>query len=107
MSRVFALTDDRGVIIDIEGGITTPSDLTGWTLVDEGVGDRYGLCQTHYLPMLLGEDGVYNYKLVDGVVTERSEYEKESDRLALAQLEQNRPASPGEIGFALLDALNR
>ena len=47
-SRVYVQTDAEGRITDCEGGYTTPTDLDGWTLIDEGTGDRYNLCQTHY-----------------------------------------------------------
>ena len=83
-SKVYVLTDERNRIIRCEGGYTTPADLAGWTEIDEGEGDRYNLCQTHYF-----EGGVYNergiplYKLIDGKPTPRTAAEIEADAAAL------------------------
>lgn len=66
-SKVYVMTDDQSRIIRCEGGYTTPSDLTGWMQIDEGTGDRYNLCQTHYFPdSIYTQDGVPRYKLRDG-----------------------------------------
>lgn len=67
MSKVYARADGNGYITAVEGGYTTPKDLTGWVLMDEGEGDRYNLCQSNYFPGPLTTDGgAYHYKLVDG-----------------------------------------
>ena len=66
-SKVYVLADDQSRIIRCEGGYTTPGDLTGWVQIDEGTGDRYNLCQTHYFPdSIYTQDGVPRYKLRDG-----------------------------------------
>lgn len=87
-SKVFIQTDDQGRILRCEGGYTTPTDLTDWTKIDEGTGDRYNLCQSHYFPGgLYTMDGIPRYRW-DGTQTiERSEEEIEEDRKA-------RPAPP-------------
>ena len=56
MSKVYARVDENGYITRIEGGYTTPIDLTGWVLLDEGEGDRYNLCQSNYFPGPLTTD---------------------------------------------------
>ena len=67
-----------------EGGYTTPEDLTGWTYIDEGTGDKYNLCQSHYFDGgLYDVDGIPRYKLVDGAPTLRTDAEMEADRAAL------------------------
>lgn len=67
MSKVYARVDENGYITRIEGGYTTPKDLTGWVLLDEGEGDRYNLCQSHYLPgPLITDGGAYRYRLAEG-----------------------------------------
>ena len=47
-SKVYVQIDENNLIIRCEGGYTTPEDLTGWTYIDEGTGDKYNLCQSHY-----------------------------------------------------------
>lgn len=80
-SKVYALTDDSGRILRVDGGYTTPDDLNGWVLIDEGNGDRYNLCQSHYLPSsLMTDDGIYRWKLVSRKPVLRSESEIDADR---------------------------
>ena len=45
-SKVYIQTDTDGRILRCEGQYTLPSDLDGWTLIDEGYGDKYNLAQT-------------------------------------------------------------
>lgn len=81
-SKVYVMTDDENRIIRCEGGITTPDDLAGWTLIDEGTGDKYNLCQSYYFDGgLYTDDGIPRYKLDDGAPVLRSEEEIEADRL--------------------------
>ena len=66
-SKVYVLIDEKNRVIRCEGGYTTPADLTGWVQIDEGTGDRYNLCQSHYFDGgLYTSDGIPRYKLVDG-----------------------------------------
>lgn len=68
-SKVYVLLDERSRIIRCEGGYTMSNidDMSQWTYIDEGTGDRYNLCQSHYFgkPVMTAY-GAYNYKLVDG-----------------------------------------
>ena len=84
MSKVFVSIDAQSRILRCEGGYTTPSDLTGWAQIDEGTGDKYNLCQSHYFEGgLYTSDGIPRYKLVDGQPVERSEEEIEVDRVPI------------------------
>ena len=80
-SKVYVLLDvDK--IIRCEGAYTTPADLTGWTLIDEGAGDRYNLAQSHYFEGgLYTSDGICHWKYVDGQCMLRTDAEIEADRL--------------------------
>lgn len=79
-SKVYVLPDAYGRITRIDGGYTMPEDLTGWVLIDEGIGDRYNLCQGNYFPQPIMDDrGIYRYKLVDGAVVERTREEMDAD----------------------------
>lgn len=52
----------------------------GWTAIDEGEGDRYRHAQNNYLlKPLTDERGVYRYKLVDGLVAQRTQAEMDAD----------------------------
>ena len=83
-SKVYVKTDDLDRITRCEGGYTTPSDLTGWVQIDEGTGDRYNLCQSHYFDGgLYTGDGIPRYKLEDGRAVERTEAEIEADWAAI------------------------
>ena len=68
-SKVYILLDENGNILRCEGGYTVsnidaPSE---WVLIDEGTGDRYNLCQTHYFDGgLYTDDGVCRWKYENG-----------------------------------------
>lgn len=83
-SKVYILMDDNNRVIRIEGGYTTPADLTDWIEIDEGTGDKYNLCQSHYLEKgLMTEDGIYQYKYENEEVVERTQEEMDADRQAI------------------------
>lgn len=87
-SRVYVLLNEQNMITRLEGEYSLPSDLTNWTLIDEGYGDRFSLAQSHYLAKpLYTQDGIPQYKLDNGVVTPRTEDEIEVDRSKLPQPE--------------------
>lgn len=80
-SKVYVKTDESDRIIRCDGGYTTPEDLSGWTQIDEGTGDKYNLCQSHYFDGgLYTEDGIPRYKIVDGLAAERTPQEIAADR---------------------------
>lgn len=83
ISKVYVLTDDQNRIIRCEGGYTISNitDFTSWVQIDEGTGDRYNLCQSHYFDGgLYTTDGIPRYKLVDGAPVLRSDEEIDADR---------------------------
>lgn len=83
-SKVYIQTDDSGRILRCEGGYTTPTDLSGWLEIDEGNGDRYNLCQSHYFNGgLYTMDGIPRYRWDGEKAVLRSEEELEADRTAL------------------------
>ena len=87
-SKVYIKTDTEGRILRCEGGYTTPSDLTGWIEIDEGIGDKYNLCQSHYFDGgLYAMDGIPRYRWDGSAAVLRTEEELEVDRAA-------RPAPP-------------
>lgn len=101
-SKVYVQTDERGRIIRCEGGYTAPVDLSGWTEIDEGVGDRFNLCQSNYFPGgLYTTDGIPRYKLQDGSPVERTEEERQADRDAVVPP----PASPDTASMQAVFAL--
>lgn len=83
-SKVYIQFDASGRITRCEGGYTTPADLTGWVEIDEGLGDRYNLCQSHYFDGgLRTMDGIPRYKYADGKCRLRTDEEIEEDRIAI------------------------
>lgn len=87
-SKVYIKVDERGRVLRCEGGYTMNNigDVDEWLLIDEGAGDRYNLCQSHYFPDgLYTDDGLCRYKWTGDEAVERSEEELETER---AQQEQ-------------------
>ena len=85
-SKVYIQTDDAGRIFRCDGGYTTPTDLTGWIEIDEGTGDKYSLCQSHYFDGgLYTMDGIPRYRLDGTQAVERTEAELEADRTTIPE----------------------
>ena len=85
-SKVYIRNDAEGRILRCEGGYTTPADLTDWTEIDEGTGDRYNLCQSHYFPGgLYTMDGIPRYRWDGSMAVLRTEDELEEDRAAIPE----------------------
>lgn len=82
-SRVYVLLDSESRVLRLEGEYSLPADLTGWTKIDEGYGDKFSLAQSHYLEKSLYDGAVPRYKLVDGKVVERTAEEIEADKAKL------------------------
>lgn len=108
-SRVYVLCDSESRILRLEGEYSLPADLTGWTKIDEGYGDRFSLAQSHYLDKPLYDGAVPRYKLVDGKVVERTTEEIEADKAKLpkpvipktnAELEQENKLLKAQLNAA-------
>lgn len=55
-------------------------DTKGWIEIDSGIGDKYHHAQNNYFDKpLTDENGLYNYKFVEGAVIERTNEDKASD----------------------------
>lgn len=77
MAKVYVKTDTKSVITAINSD-TFLRDITGYTLIDEGYGDRYTHAQNNYLEKGLCDlKGRYNYKLANDSVVELTDGEKE------------------------------
>lgn len=108
-SRVYVLCDSESRVLRLEGEYSLPADLTGWTKIDEGNGDKYALAQSHYLEKPLYDGAVPRYKLVDGKVVERTAEEIEADKAKLpkpvipktnAELEQENKLLKAQLNAA-------
>lgn len=78
--KVFALTDERNRIFDINSDAFL-ADPTGWTQIDEGIGDRYHHAQNNYFPKpKYDERGIPRYAYVpDGTQKWRERTQEEMD----------------------------
>lgn len=76
---VYVQTNAEGYITAINSDVFL-SDLDDWTLIDAGYGDKYHHAQGNYFEQPLMDDrGVYRYKLVDGLVAQRTQAEMDAD----------------------------
>lgn len=56
------------------------ADVTGWTEIDSGYGDKYHHAQGNYFDKpLCDERGIYRYKMVDDKPVERTQEEMDAD----------------------------
>lgn len=108
-SRVYVLTDSESRILRLEGEYSLPTNLNGWTKIDEGYGDKFSLAQSHYLDKPLYDGAVLRYKLEGGKVIERTAEEIEADKAKLpkpvipktnAELEQENKLLKAQLNAA-------
>lgn len=93
-SQVYVMADERGRILRCEGGYTLINieDVSQWTLIDEGMGDRFNLCQSHYFDGgLFNDHGVPLWELSPDGVKLRSTADVAADVAALPE-----PAAPSD-----------
>ena len=101
-SKVYIHIDDAGRILRCDGGYTTPADLTGWIEIDEGTGDKYNLCQSHYFDGgLYTMDGIPRYRWDGTQAVARTEEELEADRAAILE---SKPSKTVEDRLTALEA---
>ena len=76
---VYVKTNSNGYITAVNSSAFLP-DITGWTQIDEGYGDKYHHAQGNYFPQpIMDERGMCRYKLVDGKPVERTQEEMDAD----------------------------
>ena len=79
---VYIKTDEQGRVIAVNSSAFL-TDTTGWIEIDSGTGDKYHHAQGNYLDKpICTDDGIYQYKLVDGAVIERTADEITADLTA-------------------------
>lgn len=81
MSKVYILLDSDNRITNLDGGYSISNvDVDTWILIDEGEGDKYNLCQSHYLDMpLIADDGTHNYIYENDAIREATPAEHEEE----------------------------
>ncbi len=82
-SKVYIRIDHRSRILRCEGGYTMSNikNIEEWIFIDEGEGDAYNLCQSHYFAGgLYTDDGIPRLKYENGEAVLRTEAEIEADR---------------------------
>lgn len=108
LSQVYIQCDAAGRITFCDGGysISNITDFDQWILIDEGIGDRYNLCQRNYFDSLRTSDRICRYKYVNGQCVLRSDEEIEADRVARAAQEpaEDVPATD-DTWSAIADAI--
>ena len=99
MSKVYIQTDAQGCILRCDGGYTMSNigDIFEWIFIDEGTGDKYNLCQSHYFDGgLYTDDGICRYVYENGETRLRTEQEMEADRIAQSIRRADRAYELGE-----------
>lgn len=77
--KVYIKADTAGNIIDVNSSVFL-HDITNWIEIDEGTGDKYAHAQGNYFKKsIIAEGGIYQYKLVDGTVVEKTAEEIEAE----------------------------
>jgi len=103
-SKVYIKIDENNRVLRCEGGYTMGNieNIEEWIFIDEGTGDKYNLCQSHYFEGgLYTMEGIPRYKYEDGVTVLRTDEEIQADIDAIPQPEPE--PTPNEDIWAELD----
>lgn len=77
--RVYIKIDSENRVTAVNSEIFLP-DVSGWTEIDSGGGDKFSHAQGNYLPKpLTDENGAFRYKFENGEIAERSADEMAAD----------------------------
>lgn len=83
MYKVYVKTDETGRIVSVNSDAFLPG-TDGWTLIDDGDGDKFMHAQGNYFPHpIITDEGVPRYKLVKGKAVERTAAEISADIAAI------------------------
>lgn len=85
-SKVYIKLNNQNYIIGCDGGYTIDNieNFDEWTLIDEGEGSKYNLCQSNYFDGgLYTDDGIPRWKYINGECVLRSDDELATDRAAV------------------------
>ena len=107
--QVYVKTNDANRITSVNSSGFL-SDLTGWTKIDEGSGDKYYLAQSNYFEKtLMDAHGVYRYVLDENKPYELTQEQMDvdyvppvhvpSDAERIAQLEEELKAAKILLGL--------
>jgi len=103
-SKVYIQIDENNRVLRCEGGYTMANikNIDEWIFIDEGDGDKYNLCQSHYFEGgLYTSSGVPIYKWNGLSVVKRDEDEiKEDENKTIT------PISENELMKAQINALS-
>lgn len=98
--EVYVKTNESGVITAINSSAFL-TDTSGWTEIDEGSGDKYHHAQNNYFNKpIFDENGIYNYKLIDGKVILRSDEDKAAE---IAKIQNQQKISKLKQQLSALD----
>ena len=102
-SHVYIKTDEQNRIVRCEGEYSLPSDLSGWSLIDEGAPcDKRNLAQSMYFDGgLYTMDGIPRYKWDGSAAVLRTDEELEADRAAI---QDPKPSKTVESRLTALEA---
>ena len=76
---VYVKLDDANLVTAVNSSAFL-RDMTGWTEIDSGYGDKYHHAQGNYFDKPIMDDrGIYRYKLVDGKPVERTQEDMDAD----------------------------
>ena len=81
MYKVYIKTDEQGRLTAVNSDAFIPEDeIENWIEIDSGSGDKFHHAQGNYFDeSIMTEQGVYRYKLVNGMIKKRTEKELRVD----------------------------
>lgn len=105
LSEVYILIDSNNHIIRCEGGysISNIDNIEEWIKIDEGYGDKYNLCQSHYFDKpIINMNGTHSYVYENNEIRE-STLDELAEELAERVTLEVQPDSQADIQEMMID----
>ena len=104
-SQVYIKTNESNRVTRCEGGysISNIDNIEEWINIDEGYGDKYNLCQSHYFNKpLMNMDGTHNY-IYDNNEVRESTLDELAEELAEMPVSEPQPDVQADTQEMMID----
>ncbi|MCI8284373.1 MAG: hypothetical protein HFE90_03780 [Firmicutes bacterium] len=104
-SQVYIKLDKSNRVTRCEGGysISNIDNIEEWINIDEGYGDKYNLCQSHYFNKpLMNMDGTHNY-IYDNNEVRESTLDELAEELAEMPVSEPQPDVQADTQEMMID----
>ena len=100
--KVLVRINDKNDIIEVNSSAFV-KDNTNWIKIDEGASDRFHHAQNNYFSKPIMDDrSIYRYRLIDGIVVEKSQEEMDSEYITPVEVPSQLDAIEAQVTYSAM-----